>query len=131
MAEQKQADKKNKLKQKIKSAVQRHKKQIKTEGDPKITGVKKPKKKKVGPVKEVKEKKTGGTQQAQTGPKGGQYKIAPTGKKYYLQSESTRTFHRDRRDVKKAIDEIIREEKITKVINNFKKGDGDLGVKDE
>jgi hypothetical protein len=121
------------LKQRVRSAIQRYKEKTKTVGKPSIPGVKKPERPKGKAPKEVKEKKRGGTQQVQTGPKGGQYKIAPTGKKYYLQSEKTRTFHRPVRKseniVKNIVEEIAREEKIKRAIKEVKKAKPNKGKK--
>ena len=114
-----------KLKERVRSAIKRYKEKTKTVGEPKIPGVEKPGRPKGTAVKEAKEKKRGGTQQVQTGPKGGQYKIAPTGKKYYLQSEKTRTFHRpmgkSEEAIKEVVDTLVRDERIKKVIEEFKK----------
>lgn len=65
-----------------------------------------------------------------TGPQGGSYIQSDTGKRYYLQSEKTRVYHR----VKKAIESssarellksIIKEAKIIQFIQKFKKEKND------
>ena len=95
-----------------------------TVGEVKIPGISKPDK------VQAKDGKDGNgtshaTKPVATGPKGGQYVVSGTGKRQYIRSDKTRTFHRINKSeeaVKSMIDEIASEEKYINFIEDFKKG---------
>ena len=75
-------------KQKIKQAVKRHKKKVKTEGKHDITGVSDPKAKKPKSKESPKQSKTKDSKDPHKkpfllGPRGGQYRVGGAGKKEY------------------------------------------------
>jgi len=132
---QKEATKKKliaKLKAEKKKLAQRSNgvdgKQKRVVGEVNIPGVTKPGKLKPKPSKRANGSRENGASRATkpvaTGPKGGQYVVSGSGKKQYVQSDKTRTFHKLNKSedvVKETIDEIVKEDKYNKFVEDFKK----------
>ena len=98
------------IKEKIKDVIKEHRKKQKVEGKKRIAGVmerkkKKPTKRAENEVVSRKDKET--KRQVGVGPRGGKYIQAATGKKYYLQREKERTYHRVAKSEIKTIVEKI------------------------
>lgn len=117
------ADKKNgKRKEKIKHFIKEKLKHKKVVGDPKITGVTRPKKKKPHTGDEGRDSKKDKDRPILVGPRGGKYKQGPAGKKQYSKKSMPEA-------VKEVIDDILEKGKVTDFIETFKKG-GNSGRKD-
>lgn len=103
----------------------KEKKKKKTEGDPKILNVSRTQKKPRRDTEMESKKHPGSSKPIAVGPKGGRYVEADTGKRYYLQREKERTFHRIKKseieeaEIKKSVGEFLKE-KILNFITQFK-----------
>ncbi len=112
------ADKKH-TRETIKEKVKRLKRKIKHKkivGDPKITGITRPKKKKVHAGKDG--KRDGSDKPVVVGPRGGQYKEGPGGKKQYKKraDEARKSMVLD------LIEQVGNESKVLDFVDKFKKG---------
>lgn len=110
---------KEKLKEKIKQAVARHRKQV--EGKPNITGVSSPGKKKPKKVKEH-DKKHHSPGQVSIGAHGGRYVQEASGHKRYVNEGELSGVKRFKKSVQEVLEDIVKKGDIQEFITKFNKG---------
>ena len=93
-------------KKKLKEKVKKLRQKIKTVGDPKITGVSRPKKQKEGHGDDRRRDRVAGV-----GPRGGRYKVTKEGKRSYIKKS----------EVQEMIQEVADEGKFMDFVEKFKK----------